>query len=86
MLQIGHLALVPPTSKKFTVALPVRKPNAEYRSREHLTEKEVERLIEAAKGNRWGAPRRYRPRLAKTQRASDAPGASGARCSDHLDG
>ena len=30
-------------------ALPVRKPNAAYRSREHLTEREVERLIEAAK-------------------------------------
>jgi hypothetical protein len=25
----------------------MRKPNAEYRSREHLTEQEVERLIEA---------------------------------------
>jgi type 1 fimbriae regulatory protein FimB/type 1 fimbriae regulatory protein FimE len=37
-----------------TVALPVRKPNAAYRSREHLTEREVERLIEAAKENRWG--------------------------------
>ena len=24
------------------------------RSREHLTEREVEKLIEAAKGNRWG--------------------------------
>ena len=33
--------------------LPRRKPNAEYRSREHLTEQEVERLIEAVKGNRW---------------------------------
>jgi len=32
----------------------MRKPNAAYRSREHLTEREVERLIEAAKGNRWG--------------------------------
>jgi hypothetical protein len=31
-----------------------RKRNAEYRSREHLTEREVERLIEAMKGNRWG--------------------------------
>ena len=34
--------------------MPRRKPNAEYRSREHLTEREVERLIEAAKRNRWG--------------------------------
>jgi type 1 fimbriae regulatory protein FimB/type 1 fimbriae regulatory protein FimE len=30
----------------------VRKPNAEYRSREHLTEREVEQLIEAVKDNR----------------------------------
>jgi integrase len=34
--------------------LPVRKPNAAYRSREHLTERVIERLIEAAKDNRWG--------------------------------
>jgi len=34
--------------------LPRRKPNPEYRSREHLTEREVERLIEATKPNRWG--------------------------------
>jgi type 1 fimbriae regulatory protein FimB/type 1 fimbriae regulatory protein FimE len=33
---------------------PVRKPNAKYRSREHLTEREVEKLIDAAKDNRWG--------------------------------
>jgi integrase len=46
--------LVPPTDEKFTVRLPGRKPNAEYRSREHLTEQEVERLIEAVKDNRRG--------------------------------
>ena len=33
---------------------PRRRPNAELRTREHLTEAEVERLIEAAKGNRYG--------------------------------
>ena len=33
---------------------PRRRPNAELRTREHLTEREVEKLIEAAKGNRWG--------------------------------
>ena len=49
-----HLASVPPTNEKFTVRLPRRKPNAEYRSREHLTEREVERLIEAVKDNRHG--------------------------------
>jgi integrase len=51
--------LVAPDTEKFTVQLapaklPRRKPNAEYRSREHLTEREVGRLIEAMKGNRWG--------------------------------
>jgi integrase len=34
--------------------MPLRRPNAELRPREHLTEIEVEKLIEAAKGNRWG--------------------------------
>jgi type 1 fimbriae regulatory protein FimB/type 1 fimbriae regulatory protein FimE len=56
---VMHLGLVAPDNKKFTVQLaparlPRRKSNAEYRSREHLTEREVERLIEAMKGNRWG--------------------------------
>ena len=51
MPQTVHLALVSPTNEKFTVR---RKPNAEYRSREHLTEREVERLIEALKSNRQG--------------------------------
>ena len=35
-------------------ATPLRRPNAELRPREHLTEREVEALIEAAKLNRWG--------------------------------
>ena len=30
-----------------------RRPNAAYRKREHLTETEIEKLIEAAKGNRY---------------------------------
>ncbi len=34
--------------------MPVRRPNAELRPREHLTEREVDKLIAAAKGNRWG--------------------------------
>jgi type 1 fimbriae regulatory protein FimB/type 1 fimbriae regulatory protein FimE len=33
---------------------PLRRPNRELRTREHLTPHEVEKLIEAAKGNRWG--------------------------------
>ena len=33
---------------------PLRRPNPELRTREHLTEREVEKLIEAAKGNRHG--------------------------------
>jgi integrase len=51
MAQIVQLAVVGSANEKFTVR---RKPNAEYRSREHLTEREVERLIEAVKGNRQG--------------------------------
>src|SRR5215470_1256455 len=54
MTAIRHLKVVRPASEKCAVALPVRKPNAAYRSREHLTEREVERLIDAAKDNRWG--------------------------------
>src|SRR3984885_5828462 len=59
MAATAHLTLVAPDNEKFTVQsaptrLPRRKPNAEYRSREHLTEREVGRLIEAMKGNRWG--------------------------------
>ncbi len=34
--------------------MPVRRPNAELRTREHLTPSEVERLIKATKDNRWG--------------------------------
>jgi integrase len=47
------LRLVGPRIEKCAVH-PVRRPNADYRTREHLTEVEVERLIEAAKGNRYG--------------------------------
>ena len=32
----------------------MRPPNADLRRREYLTEAEVERLMEAAKGNWWG--------------------------------
>ena len=49
----SKLRLVRPTTEKRTVT-PRRRPNAELRTREHLTEREVERLIEAAKANRHG--------------------------------
>ena len=48
------LKLVPPAIVKRTVNAPGRKPNAVYRTREHLTGVEVDRLIDAAKANRWG--------------------------------
>jgi integrase len=50
------LRLVSPATENRTVerSMPSRRPNAEIRPREHLTEREVERLIAAAKGNRWG--------------------------------
>ena len=47
------LKLVSPATEKRTV-VPRRRPNAELRPREHLTEAEVGRLIKAAKNNRWG--------------------------------
>ena len=53
MQAIQHLKLVAPAPEKFTVA-PMRKKNSAYRKREHLTEREVEKLIEAAKSNRYG--------------------------------
>lgn len=49
-----NLQLVPPTKVLRTV-MPRRRPNSELRPREHLTEREVEKLIAAAKGNRYGA-------------------------------
>ncbi len=48
-----HLKLVSPAKGNRTVT-PLRRPNAELRPRKHLTEREVDKLIEAAKGNRWG--------------------------------
>jgi site-specific recombinase XerD len=47
------LRVVAPAIVNRTVT-PRRLPNAELRTREHLTQDEVDRLIEAAKGNRWG--------------------------------
>ena len=50
---IQHLKVVSPTNEKRTVASPRREANADYRQREHLTEREVEKLVEAAKDHRW---------------------------------
>ncbi len=46
------LRLVTPAAVNRTVT-PRRLPNADLRTREHLTEAEVERLMETAKRNRW---------------------------------
>ena len=48
-----RLKLVSPTTVNRTVT-PRRPPNTELRTREYLTEAEVDKLIEAAKANRWG--------------------------------
>jgi integrase len=48
-----HLRLVSPATINRTVA-PRRPPNGRLRTREYLTEAEVERLLEAAKDNRYG--------------------------------
>jgi integrase len=49
----SRLRLVRPRTLNGTVP-PRRKPNGELRTREYLTEAEVERLIKAAKANRYG--------------------------------
>src|ERR1017187_3416947 len=49
----ARLKLVSPAKEKRTVT-PLRRPNSELRPREHLTEREVGKLIEAAKRNRHG--------------------------------
>ena len=47
------LRLVPPT-KEIRTVMPRRRPNSELRPPEHLTQREVEKLIAAAKDNRHG--------------------------------
>jgi type 1 fimbriae regulatory protein FimB/type 1 fimbriae regulatory protein FimE len=49
----AHLKLVTPATVKRT-GTPRRPANAKLRTREYLTEAEVERLMAAAKGNRFG--------------------------------
>ncbi len=49
----SHLRLVAPATKKRTVT-PRRRRNGDLRTREYLTEVEVERLMKAATGNRHG--------------------------------
>jgi integrase len=49
----SHLKLVTPTTVNRTVT-PRRLPNADLRTREYLTDAEVERLQKAAGNNRWG--------------------------------
>ena len=48
----SHLRLVARGTVNRTVA-PKRRPNADLRTREYLTEAEVERLLKATKANRW---------------------------------
>jgi len=48
-----HLRLVTPATANRTVP-PKRRPNGDLRTREYLTEAEVERLMNAARKNRWG--------------------------------
>ena len=46
------LKLVAPATVNRTVT-PKRRPNSELRTREHLTEAEIEKLLKAAGNNRW---------------------------------
>ena len=47
------LRVVAPKTENRTVT-PRRRPNADYRTREHLTETEIEKLLKAAGSSRWG--------------------------------
>jgi len=49
----SYLSLVAPRTVNRTVT-PKRRPNADLRTREYLTEAEVERLLKATRANRWG--------------------------------
>jgi integrase len=49
----SHLRIVSPNTKKRTVR-GGRPSNGAYRTREYLTEREIERLLKAAGNNRWG--------------------------------
>jgi integrase len=49
----SNLKLVTPSTVNRTVT-PTRLPNADMRTREYLTEGEIERLMAAARKNRWG--------------------------------
>jgi hypothetical protein len=48
-----NLRLVVPNTENRAVG-PTRRPNGSYRTREYLTEREVEQLLDAAKQNRHG--------------------------------
>lgn len=48
------MGMVVPLLREERRQTPRRKPNAQLRTREHLMPDEVQRLIDAAKGNRWG--------------------------------
>jgi integrase len=52
-MEKSHLKLVTPSAVNRPV-MPRRPPNTALRTREYLTEAEVERLLESAKGNRYG--------------------------------
>lgn len=53
MLAKTNVVALKPSHLNRQVAL-ARKPNEAYRSREYLEPDEIEQLIKAAKGNRWG--------------------------------
>jgi integrase len=53
-LRKSALKRLPPTGKVQTVDMARRRPNAELRHREYLTEPEIEKLLKATGANRWG--------------------------------
>jgi hypothetical protein len=73
------LKLIAPTEVLRTVA-PTRRPNAELRTREHLTPGEVDTLIEAAKANRHGHRDATQARVAGGRDLRPALGPGRVRC------
>ena len=55
----SHLKLVSPATVNRTVATPLRRPNAELRTREYLTDAEVERLTDRRQGQSIRPSRRH---------------------------
>lgn len=58
-----YIGLLPPASVSVTVAATRRRDRRSSRPREYLTAREIEKLMDAARNNRWGHRARLRRRV-----------------------